>query len=165
MRPASLITLTCMELPTFEALEAVDHRLVEYEPAPDIVGAAERRGTTVDRILKTMVVRVEEGRYALVLVPGDRVIDWKALRAYLGVRRLSLAEAEEAYAATGYRRGTITPFGATGGWPVIVDASARDMGEVSIGSGTPGVAIHLDADDLISAAGAETAAVSKAVTR
>ncbi len=154
-----------MELPSFEALEAVDHRLVEYESAPDIVGAAERRGTTVDRILKTMVVRVEEGRYALVLVAGDRVIDWKALRAYLGVRRLSLADAEEAYAATGYRRGTITPFGANGGWPVIVDASARGIGEVSVGSGTPGVAIHLDADDLIRAAGAETVAVSKPASR
>ncbi len=154
-----------MELPSFEALEAVDHRLVEYESAPDIVGAAERRGTTVDRILKTMVVRVEEGRYALVLVAGDRVIDWKALRAYLGVRRLSLADAEEAYAATGYRRGTITPFGANGGWPVIVDASARGIGEVSVGSGTPGLAIHLDADDLIRAAGAETVAVSKPASR
>lgn len=154
-----------MELPSFEALEAVDHRLVVYESAPDIVGAAERRGTTVDRILKTMVVRVEEGRYALVLVAGDRVIDWKALRAYLGVRRLSLADAEEAYAATGYRRGTITPFGANGGWPVIVDASARGIGEVSVGSGTPGVAIHLDADDLIRAAGAETVAVSKPASR
>ncbi len=160
-----LITLPSMELPTFEALDTVPHRLVEYEPAPDIVGAAERRGTTVDRILKTMVVRVEEGRYALVLVAGDRVIDWKALRAYLGVRRLSLADAEEAYAATGYQRGTITPFGATGEWPVIVDESARGIGEVSVGSGTPGVAIHLDADDLITAAGAETAAVSKPASR
>ncbi|GMQ85518.1 MAG: YbaK/EbsC family protein [Acidimicrobiia bacterium] len=150
-----------MEIP---ALEGVPYRLVEYEPAPDIAGAADRRGTTVDRILKTMVVRVEQGRYALVLVPGDRVIDWKALRTHLGVRRISLADAEEAYTATGYRRGTITPFGASGGWPVIVDASVPGIGEVSVGSGRPGVAIHLDADDLIRASGAETVAVSKAAT-
>lgn len=142
-------------------LEAVDHRLVDYEPAPDIVGAAERRGTTVDRILKTMVVRVEEGRYALVLVPGDRVIDWKALRTYLGVRRISLADEDEAFDATGYRRGTITPFGAAGGWPVIVEESVRGSGEVSVGSGRPGVAVHLDADDLISATRADLAPVSK----
>jgi len=48
---------------------------------------------------------------------------------------------------------------------VIVDESARGIGEVSVGSGTPGVAIHLDADDLITAAGAETAAVSKPAGR
>jgi len=151
-----------MEIP---ALEGVPYRLVEYEPAPDIAGAAERRGTTVDRILKTMVVRVGEGEYVLVLVPGDRVIDWKALRTHLRVRRLSLADTDEAYAATGFRRGTITPFGAAGGWPSIVDASVPGTGEVSVGSGTSGVAIHLDADDLISAAGADVAAVSKASDR
>jgi prolyl-tRNA editing enzyme YbaK/EbsC (Cys-tRNA(Pro) deacylase) len=110
-----------------------------------------------------MVVRIEAEQYVLVLVPGDRLIDWKALRGHLGVRRLALADEEEAFAATGYRRGTITPFGADGGWPVIVDASAVGSGETSVGSGTPGVAVHLDADDLIAAVGADLAAVTKVV--
>lgn len=142
-------------------LEGVDYYLVEYEPGKDIETAAERRGIAIERILKTMVVRVGEGRYVLVLLPGDRLIDWKALRTLLGERRLSLADADEAYAATGYRRGTITPLGAEGGWPVVIEATVRSTGEVSIGSGTDGVAIHLDADDLIAVTGAEVAAVSK----
>jgi len=146
---------------TFEALNGVDHRLVEYDPADNIETAAERRGTEVSRILKTMVVRVGPERYALVMVPGDRLIDWKALRTHLGERRLALADEDEAYAATGYRRGTITPFGAAGDSPVIIDASTSGSGEVSVGSGTPGVAIHLDADDLIEAVGAEVVAVTK----
>ncbi len=145
----------------FAALEGIDHRLVSYEPADDIETAAERRGIDVARILKTMVVRVEADRYVLVLVPGDRLIDWKALRDLLGVRRLALADEDEAFAATGYRRGTITPFGA-GEWPVIVDVSAQGSGEASVGSGTEGTAIHLDADDLIAATAARVAAVTKA---
>lgn len=149
----------------FAALDGVDHTLVTYHPADDIETAAQRRGTDVFRILKTMVVRVEADRYLLVLVPGDRLIDWKALRGHLGVRRLALADEEEAFAATGYRRGTITPFGAAGEWPVIIDASARGSGEASVGSGTAGVAIHLDADDLITAVGAEVVAVSKGMDR
>ena len=148
---------------TFEVLTGVDHYLVEYDPADDIETAAERRGTQVSRILKTMVVRVGSDDYVLVLVPGDRLIDWKPLRTHLDVRRLALADEEEAFAATGYRRGTITPFGAAGGWPVIIDSSARGSGEASVGSGTPGVAIHLDADDLIDAVGAEVVAVTKAM--
>jgi Cys-tRNA(Pro)/Cys-tRNA(Cys) deacylase len=156
------VTLAVVEVPS---LDGVDHRLVEYEPGPNIETAAQRRGTTVDRILKTMVVRVEEGRYVLVLVPGDRVIDWKTLRADLGVRRLSLADEEEAFAATGFRRGTITPFGAKGSWPVIVDVSAVGSGEVSVGSGVEGIAIHLDADDLIAATRARAITVSKPANR
>ncbi len=148
-----------MEIPE---LDGVDYRLVEYEPGRDIETAAERRGIAVERILKTMVVRVGEGRYVLVMVPGDRLIDWKALRSLLGERRLSLADADEAYVATGYRRGTITPLGAAGDWPLVIEATVEGTGEVSIGSGTDGVAIHLDVDDLIAMTDATVAPVSKA---
>jgi Cys-tRNA(Pro) deacylase len=148
-----------MEIPE---LDGVDYRLVDYEPGRDIETAAERRGIAVERILKTMVVRVGEGRYVLVMVPGDRLIDWKALRSLLGERRLSLADADEAYVATGYRRGTITPLGAAGDWPLVIEATVEGTGEVSIGSGTDGVAIHLDVDDLIAMTDARVAPVSKA---
>jgi prolyl-tRNA editing enzyme YbaK/EbsC (Cys-tRNA(Pro) deacylase) len=120
-----------MDQPEFSALDGIDHRFVSYEPAEDIETAAQRRGTEVTRILKTMVVHLGAEQYVLVLVPGDRLIDWKALRGHLGVRRLALADEEEAFAATGYRRGTITPFGAAG-WPVIVDALAAGSGETSV---------------------------------
>ena len=146
-------------------LRDIDHHLVEYEPGPDIETAAERRNIPIDRILKTMVVRRSESRFVLVMVPGDRIIDWKALRTLLGERRLSLADADEAYTATGYRRGTITPLGANGDWPVIIEASMAGTGEISIGSGTDGIAIHLDADDLIAVTGAQVAAVSKTPDR
>ena len=148
-----------MEIPE---LDGVDYRLVEYEPGRDIETAARRRGIAVERIVKTMVVRVGEGRYVLVMVPGDQLIDWKVLRELLGERRLSLADADEAYAATGYRRGTITPLGAAGNWPLLIEASLEGTGEVSIGSGTDGVAIHLDVDDLIEMTDATVAPASKA---
>ncbi len=148
------------------ALEAVtesgvDHRVVRFEPARDLAEAAERRRTTVDRILKTMVVRTGEDTYVIVLVPGDRVIDWGALRDHLGLRRLALADADQAYEATGYRRGTITPFGVGPDLVVIVDADVVGRGEVSIGAGIPGTAIHLDVDDLIDAVGAVPVGITK----
>ena len=49
-------------------------------------------------------------------------LDGPKLRSHLGVKRLSLPSAAEARGATGYERGTITPFGATHAWPVIADA-------------------------------------------
>jgi Cys-tRNA(Pro) deacylase len=148
------------------ALEAVvaagiDHRVVRFEPARDLAEAAVRRGTTVDRILKTMVVRTGEDTYVIVLVPGDRVIDWGALRDHLGLRRLALADADQAYEATGYRRGTITPFGVDPALVVVVDAGVTGRGEVSVGAGVAGTAIHLDVDDLINAVGAVPVHITK----
>lgn len=142
-------------------LGGVDHRFVEYEPGHGIEEAAERRGIAVERILKTMVVRIADGSFVLVMVPGDRLIDWKALRTLLGERRLSLADERQAFEATGYRRGTITPFGAEGDWPLVIEASVAGSGEVSVGTGTDGVAVHLDADDLIAVTDGRVAKISR----
>ena len=95
----------------------------------------------------------------MVLVPGDRVIDWARLRAHLGVSRMSLADGDEAYEATGYRPGTITPFGSATALPVIADASMEGL--ASIGGGAHGVAINVDASALIEFLGAEVAEVTK----
>jgi prolyl-tRNA editing enzyme YbaK/EbsC (Cys-tRNA(Pro) deacylase) len=79
-------------------------------------------------------------------VPGDRVISWPKLRSLLGVNRLSLPDAAAARAATGYERGTITPFGATRAWPVIADERVRGRA-ITLGGGEPGVAVAVDADE------------------
>jgi prolyl-tRNA editing enzyme YbaK/EbsC (Cys-tRNA(Pro) deacylase) len=89
-----------------------------------------------------------------VLVPAGRRFDWPKVRAHLGVSRLSLPDADEAQAATGYVRYTITPFGSTRAWPVILDAAAAELPLVAIGGGAPGVNLHLAPDDLVATLGA-----------
>jgi prolyl-tRNA editing enzyme YbaK/EbsC (Cys-tRNA(Pro) deacylase) len=95
-----------------------------------------------------MVVRRSSGDHVFVLVPGDRVVDWPKLREHLGERRLSMPDAEEAFAVTGYRRGTITPFGATRPLPVLIDERLVDT-RVSIGGGEHGVSISIDGSSLM----------------
>ena len=68
-------------------------------------------------------MRRADDDFLFVLVPGDREISWPKLRALLGVNRISMPDAETALAVTGYERGTITPFGSTRAWPVVVDAA------------------------------------------
>ena len=95
-----------------------------------------------------------------MLVPAGRRFDWPKLRAHLGVSRLSLPDADEAHAVTGYVRYTITPFGSTRAWPVILDATAADLPLVAIGGGAPGVNLHLAPTDLVTALGASVVDVS-----
>jgi prolyl-tRNA editing enzyme YbaK/EbsC (Cys-tRNA(Pro) deacylase) len=80
-----------------------------------------------------------------VLVPGDRVISWPKLRALLGVSRLSIPDAAEAKAVTGYERGTITPYGSRKPWPVIADERLRGR-KITLGAAEHGVAVALAAD-------------------
>jgi Cys-tRNA(Pro)/Cys-tRNA(Cys) deacylase len=78
------------------------------------------------------------------------------------VSRLSLPDAEAARAATGYERGTITPFGTSRPWPVIADASIAGAGTVTIGGGAHGVSLAVDADELLEAVAAEVVDVTRA---
>ncbi len=81
------------------------------------------------------------------------------LRSLLGVHRLSLPDAATAKAATGYERGTITPFGSTTPLPVVVDERLRGR-RISLGAGEPGVAAVLDADAAIATLGAQVADIA-----
>ena len=116
---------------------------------------------SVDAVIKTLVVRRSEARYVLVCLPGSRTIDWGKLRGQLAERRLSMPDADEALDATGYERGTITPFGATGGWPVIVDTSLLAEQSVAIGGGAHGVSIILHPAALVATLAADVADVSR----
>jgi Cys-tRNA(Pro)/Cys-tRNA(Cys) deacylase len=149
------------DTPALSAVRAsgLTHEVVRYGRVNSVEEAAAARGVPVDRVIKTIVVRRGEDDLLMVLVPGDRVIDWARLRAVLGVSRLSLASADEALQATGYTPGTITPFGSKRDLPVLADASMGGL--ASIGGGAHGVAINLDAAVLIDHLGAEVADVTR----
>lgn len=119
------------------------------------------RSIPVAALLKTIVVRRGEDDYLFVLVPGDRSIDWAKMRSHLEVRRISLPDAAEALAVTGYERGTITPFGADRPWPVIADTSIATAGIVSIGGGAHGTSVKLEAQTMLASLDAEIADITK----
>jgi Cys-tRNA(Pro)/Cys-tRNA(Cys) deacylase len=133
------------------AATGVQYTVTRHGPVDSLAAAAEARGVEPSAIIKTLVVRRSDDDFLLVLVPGDRGISWPKLRALLGVSRMSMPDAETARAATGYERGTITPFGALGSWPVIGDERIESMPEVSIGGGAHGVAFSLSGSDLMTA--------------
>jgi Cys-tRNA(Pro)/Cys-tRNA(Cys) deacylase len=137
----------------------VEHRVLRHGPVRSLAEAAAARGVEPRDVVKTMVVRRGQDDLLLVLVPGDRGISWPKLRALLGVSRLSMPDAAAASAATGYERGTITPFGSTRAWPVVADE--RLVGrDVTLGAGAHGVAVAVRADDVLAVLGATVADVT-----
>jgi Cys-tRNA(Pro)/Cys-tRNA(Cys) deacylase len=138
----------------------VPHRVVRTERASSAEESARFQGIETQQLLRTIVVRRGEDDYLFVLVPAGRRFDWPKLRELLGVRRMSMPDAEEARAVTGYERYTITPFGSTIAWPVIADAAIVDEPVVAIGGGGFGVNLHLTPADLVAALDAQVADVS-----
>jgi Cys-tRNA(Pro)/Cys-tRNA(Cys) deacylase len=150
------------ETPAIAALEGsgLAFDIVETVPARSAEESAELQGIPIGALLRSLVVRRGDDDYVFVLVPGGRRFDWPKLRTLLGVRRLSLPDADEARAVTGYERGAITPFGALRAWPVILDSSALSQEVVAIGGGARGVNLHLSPHALVNHLRADVADVS-----
>lgn len=127
--------------------------VVEVRPRPparSLEEAASLLGLTPADIAKTLVLRRSDGSYLFAVLAGDTQLSWPKLRALVGVNKLTLPDAGEALAATGYARGTITPVGSRSGWPIWVDTRLAGH-RVAMGSGDHGYSAFLEVDALVTA--------------
>ena len=150
-----------MSTPALAAAEdaGLTYRVIRHGPVRSLAEAARARGVTPAGVVKTLVVRRGEDDFLFVLVPGDRVISWPKLRELLGVSRLSMPDAGVARRVTGYERGTITPLGSARRWPVIADERVCGR-EITLGAGEHGLALAIDADQVLQALDASVADIS-----
>lgn len=142
--------------PVAAALDAlgVPHTVFRHPgPVHSLEQAAAERGQSPDQVVRSILFRLGEGSYALVLVAGPGQVAWPALRRRFGRTRLSMAAAEEVLAVTGYAIGAVGPFGLRTPVPVVVDATVAAQESVSLGSGERGTAVILRVADLLRALG------------
>jgi len=146
-----------METPPVSlALEKLNipHRVFRHEtPVDSFEKAASDRGQRPSQVVRTILFRVTEEDFVLVLVAGPGQISWKLLRKILGKSRITMATEEEVLAVTGYRIGTVGPFGLAKPVRVIVEAGVLQEEELSIGSGMRDTAIIIKSNDLMKGLG------------
>jgi Cys-tRNA(Pro)/Cys-tRNA(Cys) deacylase len=132
----------------------IPHSVFEHDQAPrTLEQAAEERGQRPEQVVRSILFRVSQGEYLMVLMAGSGQVDWKSLRKYLGISRISMASKEEVLKMTGYELGAVAPFGLPAPIQVLVDESVLKEAEISLGSGVRGTAVLMKARDLVSALG------------
>ncbi len=147
----------------------VSIEFVDRGPAESLQEAAANLGLEPREIVKTLVAKAKvtqtatEHSYLIVLIPGDKQVDWAKLRRLAGMKKLSMASPEEGCDATGYRPGTINPFGAQAAdgtrWPVYADESIT--GRVCLGAGEPDRNLFVEAAELFEAFEVTTGDIAK----
>src|SRR5512133_3280079 len=153
--------------PVTRALEEIGlpHRLFRHPgQVHSLEQAAQERGQQPEQVVRSIVFRLGEERFAMVLVAGPAQVSWPALRSYLGQSRLTLASEAEVLEVTGYRLGAVSPFGLPGPLRILADESIFLPEEISIGSGERNATIILRSADLKRALGeVETGAFAKPI--
>jgi Cys-tRNA(Pro)/Cys-tRNA(Cys) deacylase len=131
-----------------------------FELPAEKLGARETAailGVTPSQVFKTIVVQL-----VVLVVPGDREVDLKAVAAFLGEKKVHLPSEREAEAITQLQAGGISPLALLNkGFLVIVDRRALDWESIHISGGQRGLNIRLAPQDLIALCQAKVADVSR----
>ena len=118
-------------------------------------------GMPIEMVYKTLVCRGDKNGVLMAVIPGGGELDLKALAAASGNKRVEMVHLKEVFGLTGYIRGGCSPLGAKKDYPVYLDASAEQQEVIAISAGKRGEQIILKPADLITAAKATVAAVSR----
>ena len=113
--------------------------------------AAQERGQQPQQVVRSIVFRLAQDVFVMVLIAGPVQISWPALRSYLGQSRLTLASEAEVLATTGFPLGAVSPFGLPSPMRILVDESVLAQEEVSLGSGVRNTTVILLTADLLKA--------------
>jgi Cys-tRNA(Pro)/Cys-tRNA(Cys) deacylase len=137
--------------PASIALEKLNipHQVFKHQtPVTSFEQAAADRNQRPEQIVRSILFQVRPEEFVMVLVAGPAQVDWKKLRQLVKRSRVRMATEEEVLAVTGYRVGTVSPFGLKNPIKVLIDASVLKEEEISIGSGIRGTAIIMKSEDL-----------------
>jgi len=137
--------------PASLALDAlgIEHRVfIHDKPVSSFEEAASHRNQRPGQIVRSILFNIRPEEYLMVLVAGPDQIDWKKLRQFVKRSRVRMATEDEVLEVTGYRIGTVSPFGVKKQVQVLIDASVLKENEISIGSGVRNMAIIMQSVDL-----------------
>ena len=132
----------------------VSHQVFRHEnPVYSLEQAASERDQRPEQVVRSILFQVRSEEFVMVLVAGPAQVDWKKLRQLVKRSRIRMATEEEVLEVTGYRVGTVSPFGVKAPVRVLVDESVLKEEEVSLGSGVRNTAIVMKSSDLYQALG------------
>jgi len=117
--------------------------------AKGVKPVAEALNLAEEIVIKTIVLRADEGFFLLALMGGDGNVSEKKLARASGHKRVSPAAPRDAERVTGFQIGGIGPFGLKQPLPVFLDEATSQHSEVVINAGARGTMIRLATGDLV----------------
>lgn len=127
----------------------IPHRVFVHEkPVMSFEQAASDRDQRPEQIVRSILFQIRPEEFLMVLMAGRDQVDWRKLRQWVKRSRVRMATEEEVLDVTGYRIGTVSPFGLKNPVKVLIDESVLREEDVSIGSGVRNMAIIIKTADL-----------------
>ena len=89
----------------------VAYEIFEHEPVFTNPAMAEALNVSEAQTVKSLVLSTREGRMIVLVLPGDKKVNWKQAAAGAGTKKVSFAKPEAVSEAVGCEVGCVPPFG------------------------------------------------------
>ena len=123
--------------------------------------AARELGVELGQIANTILLLVD-GAPVVVVISGDRRIDFKKVKALRGGKKVRLAGPDDLVAHTGFAVGAVSPVALPAGLPVYLDSSLRRYETIYPAAGETNNMFRTTPGELLSLSGAVETDLAKA---
>ena len=126
----------------------ISYGVFTHEPVYTNPVMAEVLGVSEGETVKSLVLTTREKEMIVLVLPGDKRVNWKQAAAGVGTRKVSFARPEAVAAAVGCEVGCVPPFGHLTPLPVFMDKEMASKDFVYFNPGVHDKSFKIKAADL-----------------
>jgi Cys-tRNA(Pro) deacylase len=150
-----------MDLETYLKESGIWHRFLEKPETVHTADASRATGIELSRITKNLVCRTSDGRFALLVVPGNRKVNLPIAAQILGARNIRLLGFDEAESVSGYPPGGTPSIHHKTALQVVIDRELLTAETIFCGGGARDRLLELRTADVVKLTGALTGSISQ----
>ncbi|MEJ2097602.1 MAG: YbaK/EbsC family protein [Deltaproteobacteria bacterium] len=126
----------------------IPHEIFTHEPVYTNPAMAEALKVSESETVKSLVLKTKEKQMVVMVMPGDKKVNWKQAAAAVNTKKVSLARPEEVRPMVGCEVGCVPPFGHAEKLPIYMDPDMMKQEYVYFNPGVHHKSIKVTSRDL-----------------
>ncbi|NNK85097.1 MAG: YbaK/EbsC family protein, partial [Desulfobacterales bacterium] len=99
----------------------ISYEIFEHEPVFTNPAMAEALSVSEAETVKSLVLMTKEKEMVVLVLPGNKRVDWKKAASGVGTKKVSFAKPEQVSEKVGCEVGCVPPFGQMTPLPIYMD--------------------------------------------
>jgi len=99
----------------------IAYEVFEHEPVFTNPTMAAALNVSESETVKSLVVMTKEKEMVVLVMPGDKKVEWKKAAANIGTKKISFAKPDQVLEKVGCEVGCVPPFGQLTDLPIFMD--------------------------------------------
>ena len=126
----------------------ISYEIFEHEPVYTNPVMAEALNVNESETVKSLVLKTKEGNMFVLVLPGNKKVNWKQAAAAAKTRKVTFAKPDEVSQAVGCEVGCVPPFGHLTMLPIYMDPDLTKKNFVYFNPGVHDKSFKVKAWDL-----------------